>query len=169
MRLLVTGASGLLGAAVVRSPHAHARIIRIDASKALALEGVKAVITRADFPTGLTGEDWNLQENTLAGDVALYDGHAVAAGLAIISRAAEALGWTEEPCAARIRAVLRRNGLPTGTEYSPAALARAALSDKKRRGGEIALVIPRKIGKCEIKSVPVEELESIFAAGWEDC
>ncbi|MDO8985745.1 xanthine dehydrogenase family protein molybdopterin-binding subunit [Cypionkella sp.] len=72
-------APGMLHAAVVRSPHAHARIIRIDASKALALDGVKAVITRADFPTGLTGEDWNLQENTLAGDVALYDGHAVAA------------------------------------------------------------------------------------------
>ncbi|OYU38885.1 MAG: oxidoreductase [Pseudorhodobacter sp. PARRP1] len=72
-------APGMLHAAVVRSPHAHARIIRIDASKALALEGVKAVVTRADFPTGLTGEDWNLQENTLAGDVALYDGHAVAA------------------------------------------------------------------------------------------
>jgi CO/xanthine dehydrogenase Mo-binding subunit len=41
--------------------------------------GVKAVVTRADFPTGLTGEDWNLQENTIAGEVALYDGHAVAA------------------------------------------------------------------------------------------
>ena len=72
-------APGMLHAAVVRSPHAHARIVRIDASKALALEGVKAVITRADFPTGLTGEDWNLQENTMAGEVALYDGHAVAA------------------------------------------------------------------------------------------
>ena len=43
-------APGMLHAAVVRSPHAHARIIRIDASKALALDGVKAVITRADFP-----------------------------------------------------------------------------------------------------------------------
>ncbi|PHP65364.1 oxidoreductase [Zhengella mangrovi] len=72
-------APGMLWAAVVRSPHAHARIRRIDTSKAEALAGVKAVITRADFPTGLTGEDWNLQENTMAGDVALYDGHAVAA------------------------------------------------------------------------------------------
>ncbi|MCF8512046.1 MAG: xanthine dehydrogenase family protein molybdopterin-binding subunit, partial [Rhodobacteraceae bacterium] len=57
-------APGMLHAAVVRSPHAHARIVKIDASKALALDGVKAVITRADFPTGLEGEDWNLQENT---------------------------------------------------------------------------------------------------------
>ncbi len=72
-------APGMLYGAVVRSPHAHAKIVKIDASKALALDGVKAVVTRADFPTGLTGEDWNLQENTMAGDVALYDGHAVAA------------------------------------------------------------------------------------------
>jgi CO/xanthine dehydrogenase Mo-binding subunit len=70
---------GMLWAAVVRSPHAHARIKKIDASKALALDGVKAVVTRADLPTGLSGEDLNLQDNTLAGDKVLYDGHAVAA------------------------------------------------------------------------------------------
>jgi len=72
-------APGMLWGAVVRSPHAHAKIVKIDASKALALAGVKAVITRADFPDGLTGEPWNLQENTIAGERALYDGHAVAA------------------------------------------------------------------------------------------
>lgn len=70
---------GMLHAAVVRSPHAHAKIVKIDASKALALDGVKAVVTRADLPTGLTGDEWDLQENTLAGEKALYDGHAVAA------------------------------------------------------------------------------------------
>ncbi|HCQ64147.1 MAG TPA: oxidoreductase [Rhodobacteraceae bacterium] len=70
---------GMLYGAVARSPHAHARIVSIDASKALALDGVKAVVTRADLPEGLTGEDWNLQENAMAGEVALYDGHAVAA------------------------------------------------------------------------------------------
>ena len=36
---------GMLYARVLRSPHPHARIRRIDASKALALPGVKAVIT----------------------------------------------------------------------------------------------------------------------------
>jgi CO/xanthine dehydrogenase Mo-binding subunit len=70
---------GMLHAAVLRSPHAHARIVRIDASRALAMDGVKAVVTRADLATGLSGEDANLLDNTLAGDVALYDGHAVAA------------------------------------------------------------------------------------------
>ncbi len=39
---------GTLHAAIVRSPHAHARLIGIDASAALALEGVRAVLTRDD-------------------------------------------------------------------------------------------------------------------------
>ena len=42
--------AGLLSGRVKRSPHAHAFIKSIDASKALALPGVHAVITNADFP-----------------------------------------------------------------------------------------------------------------------
>ena len=72
-------APGMLHGAIVRSPHAHARIVSIDASKALALDGVKAVVTRADFAEGLTGADWDVLENVMAGERALYDGHAVAA------------------------------------------------------------------------------------------
>src|SRR6187549_3335832 len=41
---------GMLYGKVKRSPHAHARITSIDTSKAEALEGVRAVITFADFP-----------------------------------------------------------------------------------------------------------------------
>jgi CO/xanthine dehydrogenase Mo-binding subunit len=74
---------------VLRSPHAHARIIKIDTSKAEALSGVKAFVTRADFPDGLKGENFYLQENTIAGDRALYDGHAVAAVAAISALAAK--------------------------------------------------------------------------------
>ena len=81
-------APGMLFAAIKRSPHAHARIVRIDASKALAMEGVKAVVTRADFAEGLTGENWNILENVMAGDTALYDGHAVAAVAATTALAA---------------------------------------------------------------------------------
>jgi CO/xanthine dehydrogenase Mo-binding subunit len=78
-------APGMLHAAVVRSPHAHARIVKIDSSKAEALDGVKAVVTRADFSDqvpfapGMEGEFWNVLENVMAGEKALYDGHAVAA------------------------------------------------------------------------------------------
>jgi len=94
-------------------------------------------------------------------------GHAVAIGISIIARAAEALGWADEPIAARIEAVFARNGLPTTTEFSPEALASAALSDKKRAGGEITLVVPRAIGACYLKELPVEQLFSVFRAGME--
>lgn len=94
-------------------------------------------------------------------------GHAVAAGLAIMARAAETLGWTEEPLAGRIAACLERNGLPTGTDYTAEALARAALSDKKRAGDTITVVVPRRIGECELKKLPVRELPGLIAAGLE--
>ena len=91
----------------------------------------------------------------------------MAAGLAVIARASEALGWAEEPIAARICACLEKNALPVSAEYAPEALAEAALADKKRSGENITLVIPKKIGLCELKTVPVTELLPVIRAGWE--
>src|SRR5262249_33192417 len=42
--------AGLLPGRILRSPHAHARIRKIDARKALAVPGVEAVVTSADMP-----------------------------------------------------------------------------------------------------------------------
>ena len=80
-------ASGLLHGKILRSPHAHAKILSIDTSKAEALEGVKAIVTASDFPqvgdkTVDLGEDettvnW-LRDNILASNKALYAGHAIA-------------------------------------------------------------------------------------------
>ena len=73
---------------VLRSPHPHARIKSIDTSKAMALQGVKAIVTAADFeeqPTTLiaAGEMQvnyrDVATNVLARGKVLYDGHAVAA------------------------------------------------------------------------------------------
>ena len=47
---------GMLHAKTKRSPHAHARILSIDPSKALALAGVEAIVTAADFPELPVGE-----------------------------------------------------------------------------------------------------------------
>ena len=41
--------TGMLYGRILRSPHAHAIIKSIDASKALALDGVRAIVTNADF------------------------------------------------------------------------------------------------------------------------
>ncbi|WP_170559221.1 xanthine dehydrogenase family protein molybdopterin-binding subunit [Ruegeria atlantica] len=86
-------APGMLHGAILRSPHAHARIVKIDTSKAEAHKDVKAVVTRADFAdvpfkSGLEGEFWNVLENVMAGEKALYDGHAVVAVAATSALAA---------------------------------------------------------------------------------
>lgn len=99
---------------------------------------------------------------------AIPHGHAVAAGLAVMARASERLGWAEPGVSARIAACLEKNGLPTGTDYPAEALAKAALADKKRSGDSITIVVPRAIGGCELKRIPVTELLPIIAAGRGD-
>src|SRR5512144_2755310 len=79
---------GQLIGRVLRSPHPHARIASIDTSKAEALPGVKAVVTRADFadqpsefiPAGEMMMNYkDVVRNVMAREKALYEGHAVAA------------------------------------------------------------------------------------------
>src|SRR2546421_157687 len=79
---------GQLIGRVLRSPHAHARIVSIDVSKAAALPGVKAIITRDDFadqpsefvPAGEMMMNYkDVVRNVMAREKALYEGHAVAA------------------------------------------------------------------------------------------
>ena len=94
-------------------------------------------------------------------------GHAVAAGLAIMARAAERLGWTDGPMADRIVSCLEKLDLPVSTEYGLEALAEAALADKKRAGDSITIVVPKKIGLCELKKMPVAELLPVIRAGLE--
>lgn len=71
------------------SPYAHARILRIDTSKATALPGVKSIVTGRDFPeTGFDSVGCYVRDN-LAVEKALYHGHPVAAVAAISAEAAE--------------------------------------------------------------------------------
>ena len=90
---------GLLYGKVLRSPHAHARIKAIDARRAAAHPGVRAVVTAADLqkPSGRASELAEgamvnyrfLSNNVLAEDKALYKGHAIAAVAAASAHAAE--------------------------------------------------------------------------------
>ena len=90
---------GMLYAAILRSPHAHAKINSIDTSKAEALSGVLAIVTSADFaqPGGkitdlgegaMANPKW-ISNNVMAAEKALYKGHAVAAVAAINNEIAE--------------------------------------------------------------------------------
>ena len=90
---------GMLHGKILRSPHAHARIKKIDATRALALTGVEAVVTGMDLPD-ISAEVADLEEganvnygfysrNVLAREKALYLGHAIAAVAAISPALAE--------------------------------------------------------------------------------
>ena len=92
-------------------------------------------------------------------------GQAVAAGMAIIAKAAVSRNLCSFADYKTIEAVLKRFQLPTSTEFSADALYASALSDKKRSGGNVNLIIPRSIGCCDIVPTPVSELKSFIKAG----
>ena len=89
----------------------------------------------------------------------LSHGKAVAIGMAIVSRASHC------PENSRIIRILKQFGLPTTTQTSAETLLNYALSDKKRSGGTVNLIIPRAIGSCEIVPTPVEEIRSFIEEG----
>ena len=89
----------------------------------------------------------------------LSHGKSVAIGMAIVARAANC------PDAARIVHVLKQFGLPTETDFSAGDIYSYTLSDKKRSGGTVNLIIPRAIGDCAIIPTKVEALQSFIEAG----
>ncbi len=74
---------GMLHGKIKRSPHAHARIVGIDASKALSMPGVFGVVTGRDFPIPYGVIPWTPDENALCVEKALYVGDGVAAVAAL--------------------------------------------------------------------------------------
>ncbi|MDP6762560.1 MAG: molybdopterin-dependent oxidoreductase [Planctomycetota bacterium] len=74
---------GMLHAKTLRSPHAHARIVSVDTSRAEALEGVHGVITGADLPTPYGVIPWTPDEHALAVDRVRFVGDEVAAVAAV--------------------------------------------------------------------------------------
>lgn len=86
-------------------------------------------------------------------------GQAVSIGMAIVSRASGC------PDTERIESVLNAFGLPIHTDYSADDLFSYTLSDKKRTGGIVNLIVPRSIGNCAIVPTPVENLKSFIQAG----
>ena len=90
---------GMLHGKLLRSPHPHARIRSIDPSRALAMPGVKAVVTSADLPEvsaamvdqeeGVAVNYGFYSRNVMAREKALYRGHVVAAVAATSPHVAE--------------------------------------------------------------------------------
>lgn len=79
---------GMLVGKLLRSPHAHARVLHVDTSAAEALPGVKAVITGRDLPIAYGMLPVSQDEHALAVDVVRHVGEPVAAVAAMDERIA---------------------------------------------------------------------------------
>lgn len=92
-------------------------------------------------------------------------GHAVATGIAIIAKASRNFGYTDEKTLLLIQDIIKINGFSTTTTFSAQELLQVILSDKKRGGSNINLILPTNIGDSEIREFPVNSLEGFLIAG----
>lgn len=92
-------------------------------------------------------------------------GKAVAIGISIVSRSAAKVDICTADTKDRILSVIQQFGLPTCTGCTAEAIYTCALSDKKRSGGTVNLIIPERIGYCRIQPTKVENLKSFIEAG----
>lgn len=92
-------------------------------------------------------------------------GHAVSIGMVIASRAAYKMGICKEETLILTKSVLEKNNLPTVCPYSAEEIFDAALTDKKRTGNVLTIVLPEKIGKCILKKVTIDEFKDIVQKG----
>ena len=96
---------------------------------------------------------------------AVAHGKAVAIGMCIAARAAAGKDY----CCAEVRDQIIQTvatfGLPTKIHYTAQALFTSALSDKKRSGGHVDLIVPYGIGDCRILPMELSEVQSFIQAG----
>ena len=140
---------GLIHGRLKRSPHAHARIVRIDTSRAAALKGVLAVVTAADFPEikpgtiipfGETGADlWVSAEIVMARHKVNWIGHPVAAVAATDVHVAAAAIELIEVEYVVLPAVM-------SIEAATAASAAPIYPEHKTKGFKASSTIPPNIG-----------------------
>ena len=92
-------------------------------------------------------------------------GKAVAIGMSIVATAAVKNSICSVETAERIISTIKAFGLPTQTKFDADSLFHSALSDKKRSGGTVNLIVPVEIGNCLIYPMDVTNLKSFIEAG----
>ena len=92
-------------------------------------------------------------------------GSAVAAGMAIMARAAVRKGYMDETDARLLEETLQLYGLPAGTDFTAEQLAEAARNDKKASQRTIDLIVPRGIGTCGIVRIDMADLQEWIETG----
>lgn len=133
------------------------------------IELKRDVVAKDEFDTGAR-QKLNLGHTIghaveTASHYTVSHGYAVACGTAIITRAAYQSQICSLQTVCEVENILRNFGLPTTIHFTADELYQNALSDKKRSGGFVNLIVPQEVGNCVILKKPVLELESFIKAG----
>jgi CO/xanthine dehydrogenase Mo-binding subunit len=163
--------NGLIHGAVLRSPHAHARLLRIDTTKAEALPGVMAVVTADDFPRtpdrivdlgeGETPLSY-LRGNVLAKGKVLYQGHAIAAVAATSAHVAEqALGMIEVeyevlPCVLTAPEAMAEGAISLHASSNVTTHLRHAMGDTEQAFAEATVVVEHEFTTATVHQGYIE-------------
>ncbi|NCB42033.1 MAG: 3-dehydroquinate synthase [Clostridia bacterium] len=97
----------------------------------------------------------------------LSHGSAVSIGMVVITRASEKNGIAEKGLTKTLAATLEALCLPTVLQYEKEKILHGVFSDKKRRGNEITLVVPERIGRCSLKLMKVDDALNFITSGME--
>ncbi len=92
-------------------------------------------------------------------------GSAVAIGMVVVTRASVAMGLCPPSDLDLLISALEKEGLPTSCCYTAEELAAVALSDKKRKGDFITLVVPHAIGDTRLMKLNVSQLTDFIRKG----
>ena len=136
---------------------------------ARCVQNKRDVVEKDEFDTGLR-QLLNLGHTVAhaiekCSDFQISHGSAVAIGTVTIMRAAVAQNLCPAADLDALLSLTKQLGLPVSCEFSANELADAALSDKKRAGGSITLVMPYAIGDSRLCKIPAADVGSWFAKG----
>ncbi len=94
-------------------------------------------------------------------------GHAVAMGMSLITRAAVSKGVCDMAVADALISKLKSFDLPTESPFSSDEIWNTALSDKKRAGSNITIVVPEDIGACRLYTLTIDDFRDFLKGGME--
>ncbi|MCH5183067.1 MAG: 3-dehydroquinate synthase [Oscillospiraceae bacterium] len=97
-----------------------------------------------------------------ASALSVTHGKGVAIGTVAAARLSAHLGLCDPQLPEQIAGLLARYGLPVESPYPAAELEGHMLSDKKRAGKTIRLVLPEGFGRCILRETPIDELPALL-------
>lgn len=92
-------------------------------------------------------------------------GHAVSIGLSMAARAALEMNDMDQKTADRITKTLQKNNLPTACGFEAEDIYAASCNDKKMTGKDLSIIVPKRIGECEIRKIPADEFKAYVLSG----